>query len=1075
MKKYILTLVCMVVSLAALAQATVTGTVYEPSGDTAIGASVFEKGHEGKGAVTDIDGNFSLRVSSLKATIVVSYIGMETQEIALNGRDKVEVRLKDSSTALNEVVVVGYGTQKKINATGAVKTIDSEVLESRPLSNAVQGLQGAVAGLNITNDAGGAPGGEMNINIRGVGSIGEGSNSSPLVLIDGMEGDLSTINPNDIENISVLKDAAAASIYGSRAPFGVVLVTTKSGSEMGTRVNYSGNVRFQTPKNIPHTVDSYTMALMVNEAYLNSGGRIQFGPNMLQKIKDFQLGKLEFATEAESPTKWKENFQSWGNSAWYDWYMKDVAISDEHNASVTGGNDKVKYYFSGNYLDQHGIFKYADEKYTRLALTGKVNIKFNKYVNFNWTSRIISTDNNKPSALNSLFYHNLGRRYATEPIYLPNGEFHPKSMMQAITEGGRETTKTQQFYNQANLTIEPIKDWQIHAEINSRIENNPYTRQFKPISVTGPDGNPIPLQVLEGVSAKHIIRPNGTFDVYPSAGESYYEKANTSINYFTTNFYTDYSFKLADKHNFKVLIGMQTYYYKREIDRVATSNTPIPDTPFIPSETGGESTMVSESKGEWSSVGFFGRLNYNYDDRYMLEVNMRGDGASRFPKDQRWGYFPSVSVGWNVAQEKFWEKFTGICNYLKLRGSYGVLGNQNTSSFYPFYQQMTTSGGNVVLGGSQATILPVYAPFSTNLTWEKIENAGAGVDFGLLNSRLQGAFDWYQRTTKDMVGPAMALPGVFGGDAPKTNNAELRTRGWEIELSWRDRINKDFSYSISASLSDYKTVVTKYDSPTNEVRKWYQGKTYGEIWGYRVVGIAKSDKEMADYQAVHSQSALGNNWGGGDLMYANLDDNPAINEGSATLNDHGDITVIGNSTPRYAYSFTLEAQWKFIDFRAYFQGIGKRDFFIGGGENQPWGTSTFFGFGGGPWQFTPFVDHLDYFRFADSELGANMDSYYGRLRTDKNNIYNSDRFLQDASYLRLKNLTVGFTLPENAGLSKWIRKARLYFSAENLFTFTKLKIFDPEALQSADSVYDGGAGKAYPQYRTYSVGLELTF
>lgn len=280
---------------------------------------------------------------------------------------------------------------------------------------------------------------------------------------------------------------------------------------------------------------------------------------------------------------------------------------------------------------------------------------------------------------------------------------------------------------------------------------------------------------------------------------------------------------------------------------------------------------------------------------------------------------------------------------------------------------------------------------------------------------------------------------------------------------------------FSASLSDYKTVVTKYDSPTNEVRKWYQGKTYGEIWGYKVLGIAKSDKEMADYQAKHSQSALGTNWGGGDLMYANLDDNPAINEGSATLNDHGDLTVIGNSTPRFAYSFTLEAQWKFIDFRAYFQGIGKRDYFIGGGENQPWGTSTFFGFGGGPWQFTPFVDHLDYFRFADSELGANMDSYYGRLRTDKNNIYNSDRFLQDASYLRLKNLTVGFTLPESAGLSRWIRKARLYFSAENLFTFTKLKIFDPEALQSSDSIYDGGAGKAYPQYRTYSVGLELTF
>lgn len=1074
MKKYLLLLLLAIVSIAASAQVTVTGTVYEPSGDTAIGASVVEKGKTGQGAATDLDGNFSLSVSSLQATIVVSYVGMETQEIKLDGRNKLEIHLKDASNVLNEVVVVGYGTQKKINATGAVKTIDSEVLESRPLSNAVQGLQGAVAGLNITNDAGGQPGAEMAINIRGVGSIGEGSNSSPLVLIDGMEGDLSSINPNDIENISVLKDAAAASIYGSRAPFGVVLVTTKGGQK-GTRVNYTGNVRFQTPKSVPNRVDSYTMALMVNDAYINSGGNAQFSKSMLDRILAFQNGELPYGTEAENPQKWKENFQSWGNTDWYDVYMKNVAVSQEHNATVSGGGDKIQYYFSGNYLDQSGIFKHADEKYERLALTGKVNIEFNKYVRFNWTTRLITTNNNKPSALNSLFYHNLGRRYATEPLYLPNGEYHPKSLIQSMEDGGREKTKTQQVYNQANLIIEPIKNWQIHAEINSRIENNPYTRQFNPISVTGPDGNPIALQVLEGVPVTHAIRPNGTFNVYPAAGEAYYEKAQTNINYFSTNFYTDYNLTLNEKHNFKFLLGMQTEYFKREITRVATSNVPIPDTPFLPSGRGEETTMISESKGDWSSLGFFGRVNYNYDDRYMIEVNMRGDGASRFPKDQRWGYFPSVSVGWNIAQEEFWKNLYQTCNYLKLRGSYGVLGNQNTSSFYPFYQQMTTTGGNVVLGGSQATMLPVFSPYSTSLTWEKIENAGVGIDFGFFNSRLQGGFDWYQRTTKDMVGPAMALPGVYGGDAPKTNNAELRTRGWEVELSWRDRIGADFSYSISASLSDYQSEVTKYDSPTNSVLGWYQGKKYGEIWGYEVEGIAKSDAEMEAYQAVHSQSAIGSNWGGGDIMYRNLDDNPAINAGAQTVGDHGDWTVIGNSTPRFAYSFTLEGQWKFIDIRAYFQGIGKRDFFIGNGDVNHYGTSTFFGFGGGPWQFTPFYDHLDYFRYAGSELGANLDPYFGRLRTDQNNIQYCDRFMQDASYLRLKNLTIGFSLPRNAPIARYVQKARLYFSAENLFTHTNLKIFDPEALQASDAVYDAGAGKAYPQYRTYSIGLELTF
>ncbi|MDE6703047.1 MAG: TonB-dependent receptor [Muribaculaceae bacterium] len=1068
MKRYIIALFSMLAALVTMAQVTVTGTVYEPTGDTAIGASVYEKGKDGKGVVTDIDGNFTLKVSSDKATIIVSYIGLETQEIALDGRNHIDVHLKEAQNVLNEVVVVGYGTQKKINATGAVKTIDNEVLESRPISNAVQGLQGAVAGLNITNDAGGAPGAEMNINIRGIGSIGDGSDSNPLVLIDGMEGDLSTINPNDIESISVLKDGASAAIYGSRAPFGVILVTTKSG-EMGTRVNYTGNVRFQQPINVPKMVDSYTMALMVNDAWTNAGGGAQFGKAALERLLAYQRGELPYATEAQSDLQWKGTYASWGNTDWYSEYIKKVAVSQEHNATVSGGNQKTKYYFSGNYLDQAGIFRHADEKYKRLALSGRVNVKFNDYVQFTWTSRIIATENNKPSLLNNLFFHNLGRRYATEPVYLPNGEYHPNSLIQPMEEGGRVKDKTQQFYNQANLVIEPIKDWQIHAELNSRIEHNPYTRQFNPVYVTAPDGSRQPISF--GDTGRHKIdNNNGTFNVQPELEEAYYEKANRSINFFSTNFYTDYKLTLNDKHNFKFMVGMQTERYHRNYDRVASTNIVLPDRPFFPSEIGGESTMISEVNEEWSTVGVFGRVNYNFDDRYMLEVNMRGDGASRFPKNQRWGYFPAVSIGWNIAQEKFWESLTTVCNYLKLRGSYSELGNQNTTSFYPYYEKMATNAGQVVIGGQQVTILPAYTPFSSSLTWEKIENVGAGIDFGFLNSRLTGAFDWYQRTTKDMVGPALSLPGVFGAKAPKTNNAELRTRGWEFELAWRDRIGKDFSYSISGSISDYKSVVTKYQSSDNKITGWYQGKNYGEIWGYEVVGIAKSDREMAQYLAQHSQTAIGSKWGGGDLMYKNQDNDPAINKGAQTVDDHGDLVVIGNTTPRYAYSFTLEAKWKFIDFRAYFQGIGKRDYFIGDGNTC---TATFAGYGGRPWQTTLFYDHLDYFRYAGSELGANYeDPYFGRLRTDGNNVQYCDRFLQDASYLRLKNLTIGFSLPETTKISRYVQKARLYFSAENLFTHSKIKTFDPEAL---DSNGDWGAGKCYPQYRTFSIGLELTF
>ncbi|MCS3283879.1 hypothetical protein NXV73_17420 [Bacteroides salyersiae] len=367
---------------------------------------------------------------------------------------------------------------------------------------------------------------------------------------------------------------------------------------------------------------------------------------------------------------------------------------------------------------------------------------------------------------------------------------------------------------------------------------------------------------------------------------------------------------------------------------------------------------------------------------------------------------------------------------------------------------------------NKANILKVYKPYTTNVKWETVENAGVGVDWGFFKNRLSGSFDWYQRRTKNMLGPSVPLSAVFGGDAPKTNTAEQRTRGWEFEITWRDRVSKDFSYSVSATLSDYETIVTKYDSPDGNLDKWYTGKKFGDMWGYEVIGIAKSDKEMADYLAQHSQSQIGSNWGGGDLMYRDIDGNGSVDPGSNTIDNHGDLKVIGNSTPRYAYSFTLEAQYKFLDFRAFFQGIGKRDLFF---KN----SATFFGFAGA-WQRSLYTDHLDYFRYAGAELGANMDDpYYGRLRTDNNNIQVCDRFVQNGAYLRLKNLQIGFSLPHNTKLAKYVKNARLYLSGENLFTFTKLKIYDPEAVGSANDAY--GAGKTYPMYRVWSVGLELTF
>lgn len=1048
----------------AIAQITVTGTVLDDLNEGLPGASISIKGTN-TGTITDLDGKFSIQAPNAKSVLVISFVGYKTQEITVGDKRNIKISMKDDSKVMDEVVVVGYANQKKVNLTGAVASLDDKALKSRPISNAVQGLQGAVPGLNISNDNGGALGQSMDINIRGVGTIDEGSSSAPLILIDGMEGELSSINPNDIENISVLKDAAAASIYGSRAPFGVILITTKSG-ERGTQLSYTGNVRISQPIAVPNPVDSYTYALMINDAYRNSGGSDQFSASALSKILKYQRGELPYGIEqAEGQNDWAWNQRSFGNTNWYDTYLKKATVSQEHNVSLSGGGDKIIYYFSANYLGQNGLFNYADEKYDRLTINGKVNVKITDHINLNWNTRLVATENDKPTAMNDLFFHNLGRRSPLSPVYMPNGEYNQESLIPAMKDGGRQNDKNQLIYNQAQFTYEPIKNWKLYLDVGSRIEAPRYTRQFNKMTYTLPDGTKKDLAVLEGVADKSSVDPTtGSFRRQPPAGTNYYEKANGRVNFFTTNVRTDYELKRND-HYFKVLVGMQTEYYYDETTRVSSDDILLDETPFFSSS--GTNVMLSDKKGEWATVGIFGRLNYSYADRYMVEVNLRGDGASRFPSDQRWAIFPSFSAGWNIAQEPFWTPLAekGF-DMFKIRASYGKLGNQNTTSFYPYFQKMYTDLGTVVLGDEQAMLLYAPEPYSTKLTWEKIENAGVGVDISAFSNRLSASFDWYQRTTKDMVGPSKALPSIFGAEAPKTNNAELRTRGWEFQISWRDRVNKDFSYGITGTLSDYESIITKYDSPDGNLDKYYSGKKLGDIWGYEVEGIAKSDAEMDAWLAKQSQSSLGTNWGGGDFMYRDLDHSGSVDNGGNSVTDHGDLKVIGNGTPRFAFGLTLDAKWKFIDIRAFFQGIGKRDVFFQG-------SATFFGIAS-EWQRSLYTDHLDYFRYAGSELGANYENpYYARLRTDGNNRQVCDYYLQNAAYVRLKNLQIGFSLPENTKLSRIFKKARLYVSGENLFTITGLRIYDPEAIGSSISEY--GPGKTYPMYRVWSAGLELTF
>lgn len=1032
------------------------------------------------GTITDIDGNFTIKVPSRKSILIFSFIGYAQQEVSVGDKNSLRIKLVEDSKMIDEVVIVGFGTQKKENLTGAVKSVDVKVLDARPITNVVSGLQGAVAGLSITNDNGGAPGQKMNINIRGTGTVGTSSKGDPLVLIDGIEGDLSLVNPNDIENISVLKDAAAASIYGSRAPFGVLLVTTKKGKK-GLAVTYSGNIRMQNPLNTPHMVDSYTHALVSNDANLNAGGGALFGQGMLDKILAYQQGQkmydkdgndkhIEWGTGPRGETimdDWEWESGTWANTNWYDVYLKKISYSQEHNVNLSGGNDKLTYYVSGRYYQQNGLYNYMKDEYNTLSVNGNFNFTINDKISFAWNTRLTSETTDKPSAMNDLFFRNLSKLFPTTPLTMPNGDYNAYSFVPALRDGGQQVSNNQLFYNQFKLTIEPVKDWKIYVDFSNRIETPTYTRQIKQLQEVLPNGEERYIPVFKGLSSGDYKVKDGGFDIQPAAGDRWYEEQNTHITYYNANARTDYEKKFG-KHYFKVLLGTQLEYYKTNKVAVGSTGVILDDTPFLPS-TSGESNLIGyNSKGDWATLGIFARINYSWNDRYLLEANFRTDAASRFPSNQRWGYFPSFSAGWNIAQENFFENLRDKgFDMLKLRASYGSLGNQNTKNIYPYFEHVETGTPSYTFDGSQIGSILAPKPFSTSITWETVKTIDLGLDIALLSNRLSASFDWYQRTTEEMVGPAKALPNVFGADVPDTNNAEFRTTGWELEIAWRDRINSDWSYEISASVSDYTEKILKYDSADKPLKegKFFTGKHFGDIYGYRVHGIAKNDDEMNEWIAArHDQSAFSKVWGGGDFMYEDLNNDGKIDNGSNTWDNRGDLDVIGNSTPRYQYGFRGSLVWKFIDFSMFWQGIGKRDLYF---------TASNFDGIGDAYDRPIAEEHMDYFRYADNYFGENLDAYYARPRTDAANNQVNDYYLQNGAYLRLKNVTIGYTLPQNLRVSKIIKKLRVYVSGENLLTFSPLRIYDPEAIGLSSATW--GPGMTYPMFRTYSIGLSATF
>lgn len=1046
------------ISSSVWAQKTVTGKVTDDAGVPVPGASVLIKGTS-KGTATDFDGNYTIQAND-GDSLEFSSVGFstETKKVAGGGKSLViNVLLKEDVQQLDDVVVVGFGTQKKVNLTGAVSTVDSKALESRPVATVTEALQGVVAGLNIgTASTGGQLNASKNIDIRGTGTIGDGSASGPLVLIDGMEGNLNALNPDDIENISVLKDAAAASIYGSRAPFGVILITTKKGKAGRVSVNYSSNLRADSPIVRPKMVDSYTWALFFNDADV---GGTQFSDEKLQQIKDFKEGRRSEYMFQNASGRWEIwDVGDWvpvANTNWIEEHWKKNSFSYEHNLSVNGGTEKTQYYLSANYLNRDGLFRYAPESFDRYTLMGKINTQLNDKLSIGYTTRFIRNNYDAPSYFsfnNGQFFHDIVRYWPIVPVKDPNGYYTDPSKVAHLQDGGRQKSEKDWLYMQLSAKYDILPNWDILAELNYRT----YTAfdHVNNLAVYAYDVQRRPFTVHNQTT---------------SVSEYAYKE-----NFINPNIYSNYSLDLDSGHSFKLMAGFQSELLKNREFQAEKQDVITPNAPTL-NTTGINDKVTKGGYGHWATAGFFGRINYNYKGRYLLELNGRYDGTSRFLRDQRWNFFPSVSAGWNIAQESFWEGLQDKVSTLKVRGSWGELGNQNTNNWYPFYSAMgyNPNSGNWILGERKPSVAVIPALISADLTWETIRSWNVGLDITALKNRLNFTFDYFQRTTLNMVGPAPELPQTLGIAVPKTNNADMISEGFEVNVSWRDKIGEDFSYGISLLLSDARQKVLKYPNPAKSIYDsqgrymWYEGRYAGDIWGYTTIGIAKTQAEMDAHLANVKQNRLGSNWSAGDIMYADLNGDGEVSGGTRRVGDSGDLTIIGNNTPRYNFGINLDAAYKGFDVRIFLQGVGKRDYATGG--------SYFWGASGGKWQTLVFEEHLDYFRDdANHPLGLNTDSYYPRADwSGGRNQHTQTRYLQNAAYLRVKNLQVGYTIPQAFLEKTGIANLRVYVSGENIFTWTKLnKLYDPEMLGIG---YNDEGMKTYPLSKTWSIGLSLTF
>ncbi len=1120
-------ILCMIVQLTMAQKRSISGVVRDKStNETLPGVSVIEKGTK-NGITTNMEGKFELSVNP-GATIVASYIGMKPQELKVGTSSTLNFVLESSTEQIDEVVVVGYGQQKKANLTGAVASVDTKVLEARPIADVGRGLQGTTPGLSVVIPSG-EVGSDPIMKIRGqLGSLQGGS--SPLILMDNVEiPSIQMVNPDDIESISVLKDAASASIYGAKAAFGVILIVTKKGAKTeSVNVTYSGNLSFQnmSKKMEMARLDAleYSVSAFERVGGTVAGAFYQITREGYERAKVWDTkygGVLGVNDPMVYGRDWfvDANGRKIGIRTYdpYDYMIKEWTPTQTHNLSVNGKSGKTDYNISMGYLGQSGMIKPA---------------KKDDFQRYNGAVRIGTeiTDWLKVNA--GMMYSKRLKRYAyatnsttADPwLYLyrwgpnmPMGTEDGDPLRSPAAEVAQANTADQETnYTSMNggFTITPLKDWKINFDYTHAnqeyITDRPGTRYTArdtwsaAVAKNDASGNRIYVndagEVVSSTTTGAMPAYQLVNSQYTAVGANpdhvYRYSKNDQWN--TINLNTTYDYTLDDVHKFKFMLGMNRVSYKYAYNWSQTTQLIDYSNPQFDLATGVQTTSGG---AYWESqLGFFGRLNYDFKDKYLLEANLRYDGTSKFPTDLQWRYFPSFSAGWRVNEESWMKWSKSYLSALKLRGSWGVIGDQTVSNSL-YVPTMSGAFNNFLIGGAKLYQFGTPGAVSANVTWQDIETLDFGADLRFLKGDLGFAFDWFRRDTKNMIVPEEGIPMTYGTGAPQSNYGSLRTNGVELQLDYNHRFKNGVGVNFVATFADSKTNITKYGS-TQSIDNWYVGKTYGEIWGYetdrlyqkadfvydaagKFVPFVTKDgftvNQLSDPNApTQGKFQAGNfKFGPGDVKFRDLNGDGVITPGNRLLKDangnadYGDLKIIGNSTPRYQYSFRVGADYKGFDASVFVQGVGKRDiwgdgFLVIPGFNSSDGAMPE-AIAGNFWR----SDRTDAFYPAPYNQAGSGTTLNMQIQS---------RYLLDMSYLRIKNITVGYSLPSDITRKLHVTKLRVYVALENFFTFDHLGTLpvDPEEIDGYSmwntSNYNASrTGTSVPTYKSSSVGIQLNF